>query len=115
MAPECVSHQLLVVMASECVSHQLLVVMASECVSHQLLVVMASECVSHQLLVVLQGPESNVIRRNRGEKPVSSADAGGGTVEGDYSSYKEAKENLCLSLLFVSNEKDADRDSLDIQ
>ena len=75
----------------------------------------APECVSHQLLVVLQGPESNVIRRNRGEKPISSADAGGGTVEGDYSSYKEAKENLCLSLLFVSNEKDADRDSLDIQ
>ena len=29
--------------------------------------------------------------------------------------YKEAKENLCLSLLFVSNEKEADRDSLDIQ
>jgi hypothetical protein len=67
------------------------------------------------LVEVLQGPESNVIRRNRGEKPISSADAGGGTVEGDYSSYKEAKENLCLSLLFVSNEKDADRDSLDIQ
>ena len=76
---------------------------------------MASECVSNQVLVVLQGPESNVIRRNLGEKPISFADAGGGTVEGDYSSFKEAKENLCLSLFFVSNEKDADRDSLDIQ
>ena len=43
---------------------------------------MASECVSHQLLVVLQGPESNVIRRNLGEKPISFADAGGGTAIG---------------------------------
>jgi len=76
---------------------------------------MAPECVSNQVLVVLQGPESNVIRRNPGEKPISFADAGGGTVEGDYSSIKETKENLILSLLFVSNEKDADRDSLDIQ